>query len=417
MKRINQIFERLASSALKAVPLAIFLGGAFSSSRMALAQVEWPTAPLNALHTSVRWSPGANPDSAGQFVGGATIPMSTFTRTATKDGNAYTSTIVGTSPFATPLTGTTIDAIVVPLVFTTGSLTFDPAIGDLCDGNVSALTRFFNSPLSNSVPLTMEGINVGNTQFINGFRRAEFWKTINGNPNYQNTINFQIAPPVTILGAPITTLPETYNNCPTTLGIIPGGVLQGILENSVIPARTSSNQFVIFLLHNVVQSANVGYVLGFHGAFGSPVRTYAVVDWDTTSAFGPSAADGSVASHEMAEWMDDPLGTNPTPAWGKLGQVQPMPDNPSGCANTWEAGDPLTGKLMPPMMVPSDYYKYPYHMQELAFFSFFFNSPTDPSVGASYYIYKQGTFSSNGSFLAAANACPPGGLAPFGGKW
>jgi hypothetical protein len=56
-------------------------------------------------------------------------------------------------------------------------------------------------------------------------------------------------------------------------------------------------------------------------------------------------------------------------------------------------------------------------MQELAYFSFYFNLYNDPSVGASYYIYVDGTFSSNGSFLAPAAVCPTGGLAPFQGKW
>jgi hypothetical protein len=424
MKRINEIFERLAGSALKAAPPAIFLGGTFASSQIALAQmVEWPPTQLNANHTAVPWSGGTNQDAQSQSIAGATIPMSTFKHTASKDTGIYTSTIVGTNPFdPTSWTGTPINALVVPVVFNNipgyPSVTFDPTMGDLCDGNVSALIRFMNSPLTNDVPLTIEGVNVGNTQFINGFRRAEFWRTIGGSSAYQNRINFYSAPPVTISGAPVSPMSVTTSSgCSTTLGILPGGGLQPLLENVVIPGIAHPNQFVIFLFHNVVQQAGGGYILGYHAAFGSPVQTYAVMDWETTSSFGPGAADGSVASHEIAEWMDDPLGTNLTPAWGHLGQVQPTLINPSGCSNLWEAGDPLTGKLMAPITVPTDYYKYPYHMQEMAFFSFYFNSPTDPSVGASYYIYRQGTFSSNGTFLAAANACLPGGLAPFGGKW
>jgi hypothetical protein len=64
------------------------------------------------------------------------------------------------------------------------------------------------------------------------------------------------------------------------------------------------------------------------------------MDWDTTKDFGAGVQDGSIAAHEIGEWMDDPLGTNPTPAWGAIGQQ-------TGCQRNLENGDPLSGKLMP----------------------------------------------------------------------
>jgi hypothetical protein len=418
MNRINYILEKLAGHSLKAVPPVVFLGGAFALAQMAIAQqVEWPPTQLNGYHAVVPWAGGTNEDAQAQSVQGATIPMSTFSHVATKDGKTYMSTIVGTNPFvqSTWTSSAPINAVVVPVVFA-GTPMFDPTVGDPCDKNVSALERFKYSPLTNNVPLTVFNQPIGNTQFINGFRRAEFWNKIQGSSAYQNPINFTYLPPVTITGAPISTMSGTTSgSCTPTLGILPPGGLQPLLEGKIIPGLPSSpNQFVIFLLRNVVQQHGNGYDLGYHAAFGNPVQTYAVVDWDTTSFF-PGFADASVASHEIAEWMDDPLGTNVTPAWGNVGQV-------SGCSTYWEAGDPLTGYLMPPIIVPTDYHNFPYHMQELAFFSFYFNSPTDPSVGASYYSYKEGTFSMNGSypsgaFLSPANVCPPGGLAPFGGKW
>jgi hypothetical protein len=311
-------------------------------------------AQLNATHTSTPWIGGTNSDAQVQSVAGATILMSTFIHTASKDGKSYTSTIVGTSPFDKTLKGTTINAVVVPLIFP-GSVPFDPTLPDLCDGGISSLTRFQKSPLTQNSPITMEGQNVGNTQFVNGFRRAEFWLTINGSAAYQNTINFTYSQAVTLAGAPITLKSfTTSSGCPTTLGILPAGGLQFMLETQVIPglqktAVIDPTKFVIFLLHNVVQadpSCSTCYTLGTHGAVGNPVQTYAFADWDTTSAF-VGGADGASASHEIAEWMDDPLGTNTAPAWGKLGQAQPSPSNPTGCVNSWEAGDPLAGKLMP----------------------------------------------------------------------
>lgn len=396
MKRINEITAKLTSAAPKVTSLAIALGCAFAASQMA-------------------W---------------AGVPMSTFPHKASKDGITYTSTIVGTNPFNPGSwgSGLPINAVVVPIAITIGGSKFDPTVADACD-SVPAQTRFYNSPLTQKVPLTMEGVNVGNTQFINGFRRAEFWDTIGGSAAYQNTINFNFpySKAAFTFGFPgWTTSVTNLSGCTSTVGAVAPGLMQSFLAGTIIPQLQSSGvisptSFAIFLFRNVVQVEAVDsygnpttFALGFHSFVGplANAQTYAAVDWDTVNFLG--AADGSAASHEIAEWMDDPLLNNATPAWGKVGQVQVSSTNPTGCSNQWEAGDPLTGKLMPPIIVGG----YPYHMQELAFFSFFFNSPIDPSVGASYFIYRQGTFSSNGTFLAPSNLCPnPGGVAPFGGKW
>jgi len=70
------------------------------------------------------------------------IPMSQYSVRASKDGRSYSGTIVGTSPFATPLAGSTTNLVVIPLKISVGSATFDAGASNSCDGNVSALTRF-----------------------------------------------------------------------------------------------------------------------------------------------------------------------------------------------------------------------------------------------------------------------------------
>ena len=328
--------------------------------------------------------------------------MSTFSHKSSKDGQTYTSTIVGTSPFATTLSGTAINAVVVPITVTIKSTTFDPTTPDPCD-SVPAQTRFYYSPLANNVPnLTILGTNVGTTQFTNGFRRAEFWSAIGTAKGsaYQNAINFAFP----YLGRVHRLRPLTprrldcecanQSGCTSTMGVLPPGWMKNHLEATVIPTLQSWGvispaSFVIFLFRNVVEAESVdgngnpvGFRLGYHAATGNPTQTYAAVDWDTVNFFG--SADASVASHEIAEWMDDPLLTNATPPWGKVGQVQVSASNPSGCISQWETGDPLTGKLMPVIKVPADPFQFSYHMQELAYFGFFYNSPTDASGGATF---------------------------------
>jgi hypothetical protein len=112
--------------------------------------------------------------------------------------------------------------------------------------------------------------------------------------------------------------------------------------------------------------------------------------YDTTGRPG-TIPDIAAASHEIAEWMSDPLGNNSVPAWGNIRRV-------SGCQGILEVGDPLEGALQVIRMNDYDY-----HVQELAFFSWFFNSASAPSLGAG------GKFSNYGTLSGPSRNCPPGG--------
>ena len=77
---------------------------------------------------------------------------------------------------------------------------------------------------------------------------------------------------------------------------------------------------------------------------------------------------------------------NPTPAWGHIGQV-------NFCQDNLEVADPLTGTNISPIVGKNGF---TYHLQELAFFSWFYSSP---SIGL------HGWFSNNGTFMTDAG--PP----------
>jgi hypothetical protein len=134
-----------------------------------------------------------------------------------------------------------------------------------------------------------------------------------------------------------------------------------------------------------ISNPNNCCVGGYHGAFGSPVQTYSPFQFDTVGVFGVGSEDTDIMAHEVNEWQDDPLGNNATPAWGHIGQV-------TNCQNNLEVGDPLTGTNYPNVTLSG----YTYHLQELAFFSWFFGPP---SVGAG------AKFSDNGTFTSAQGAC------------
>ena len=101
--------------------------------------------------------------------------------------------------------------------------------------------------------------------------------------------------------------------------------------------------FPIFLLHNVELPRKLGVSgsVGFHAAIPNPAfhgvtQTVAVASY-LDAAVAPHEPDIAVLSHEVGEWMDDPLGTNSAPPWGNVGQVS------GSCQRNLEVGDPLTG--------------------------------------------------------------------------
>ena len=91
--------------------------------------------------------------------------------------------------------------------------------------------------------------------------------------------------------------------------------------------------------------------------------------------------DISALSHEVGEWMDDPTVSNPTKPWGHIGQV-------SGCQSNLENGDPLSGTTRVVTIGG-----HPFHVQELAFTSWFYHQ--SPGSGVNGWYSNYGTFTSS----------------------
>jgi hypothetical protein len=373
---------------------------AFAAVSMLGLGQESPTPKLKGYFTHIPWKDGTNEVAAEQAAAGTTIPMFNYSVRAGKDGAVHTGTMVGTSPFAATLHGSTIPAVIVPLRISIGTAIYDPTMANPCDSSVSAVNRLHSSPLITSSNLTFNGVSVGNHQFIDGFRRAEFWTKVAGSAAYTNPLSPVTTAPVQVVVAGSHGI--NFSSGCSRLGIVSinwlNTKLLTIMSNLTAQGVVGPTKVVIFLVDNVVQSGDDPpdlsncCILGYHSATGSPVQTYLITDWDTSGEFGSAAEDGSVSAHEIGEWMDDPLGNNLVAAWGNIGQV-------GGCQGNLEVGDPLTGTLMPAITLGG----HAYHMQELAFFSWFFSGQHGASLGAG------GAYSAHATFKGPSKACPPGG--------
>jgi hypothetical protein len=319
--------------------------------------------------------------------------------------------MVGQDPSSSKVT-TNIPTVIIPVIIKIGTRNFNPTVADTtCMVAPNNIPRnvFHQSPLFANHAFTMDGVNEGSTQYVDAFERAEFATFVAA--TYHPRLSTVTVKPAQTFPVPAgrgsvnSTSMFGNGGCGPKLnpagvfGIVDINALDPWVTGTALPhAAVTPNQLPILLLYNVVMSSgppiiNNCCILGYHGALGNG-QTYSPMEFDQTGIFGSTTNDTSIAAHEIGEWMDDPFGNNPTPAWGNIGQV-------GGCQGNLEVGDPLSGTLFPPITMPTNHYTY--HFQELAFRSWYYNAQHDPSIGAGR------KFSNNGTFRGPSKACPPGG--------
>ncbi len=400
MKRMLGIVMALA---LAPVPAAVAAGhvvaGAAPPFSVRLSVGDPAGIPIPA-HPRALFDRGIAPrvsrtDALAQAAAGTTIQMWSGSVT---DGSPFPFTMVGKDPFTTLTSpSTSINTYLVSVAFSVPATghSYDPAAAEPCDpAAASPLSRVQASPVFLNKSYSWGGTAIGTTQYVDAFQRSEFWSQTSPsgiNPGYHvrlklGTNTLEVL--VTVDGAPA----EIAGACASdNLMVLDLATWDSLVQTQLLPLLASSGvgptTFPIFLLHNVALSDGfLCCVLGYHSAFGSPAQTYAVADYDTTKLFGAGVKDIAPLSHEVAEWMDDPLGTNSTNAWGNTGQV-------TGCQSNLEVADPLSGTLLRVSRAG-----FAYHPQEIAFFSWFFHQ--SPSLGVN------GWYSNNATFTAPAASCP-----------
>jgi hypothetical protein len=300
--------------------------------------------------------------------------------------------------------GTSVDRKTGAISTKPGNTTFDPTLADtacLAAPNNVPLTLYQQSPIVKPATFDFGGTIVGRTQYVDAFQRANFWK-VDDHESFHVLLD-----PVNTLPAVLIDVPTVYGVALSTsalgppgfcapLGIVDTNWFDSYLTNTIIPALASKgvhpSTFPMFLVHNVAWGSPVNSLrgccaLGYHSTTGVPLptQTYSLQDFDSTGLFGINAEDSVAASHEVAEWMNDPFVANETPPLGNTGQVL-------GCSPLLEVGDPLTGTQSLRIAMPNGF---TYHLQEMAFFSWFFGAP---SIGVN------GWFSNNATFLTDAGS-------------
>jgi hypothetical protein len=351
------------------------------------------------------------------------LPVWNYQTVSSRDGFLYQGVIVGSNPNqrgssaavnvpmqVVPVVlnfhriGTAVDLNTGVITTTSGSASSNPTVADsgcFAGSNNVPLALFAQSPILKSADFNFGGTDVGTAQYTDAFQRANFWSLIDRN-NYHVHLKPQILPAVVVdvpAGSGLSLAADVF--APAFTLCSPEGLVDiNFLDALVVSELTqikgiNPGTFPAFMIYNTGMSfgdptnLNNCCAGGYHSinpAGPLTFQTYSPFDFDVSGFFVPSANDTAIASHEVAEWMNDPYIINNTPAWGHIGQV-------GGCQGNLEVADPLTGTEAPRIVGKNGF---TYHLQELGFFSWFFGNP---SLGI------HGWDSNNGTFLTDAG--PP----------
>jgi len=315
---------------------------------------------------------GGSPRASTSGFATANVPL--WTGSFAYNHVTYKYTMVGTNPAAGSKT-TTVPVVIIPIkfVFQDGSGVSLSASSPVCGSTKTATQLTTASPLFTNYPFTAGAVALGNTQYIDAFQRANFWKTVSTTaPNYHVLLGTPVVKPLQTVNVDIFTGYSVAGPC-KPLGIVDidafDAVAQQLLTKLAIPATT----LPIFLDYNTFFSMGTQCcALGYHNVTGAN-QTYIVSAFNDPYVFSdPMLEDVEVLSHEIGEWMDDPLTYNQVPPWD-AGQSQ-------GCGYPWlEVGDPVSGAGFSVIQGGVTY-----HLEDLAFLPWFAHTSTSTSVNGWY---------------------------------
>lgn len=258
----------------------------------------------------------------------SSTPLQTWNGSFTFNGTTYNYNMVGVSPF--PRSSATIKTFLIPIkIVLSDGMTFDPST-KLSNGNTITQNTVASPIFSSSVRFTSGGANMGATQYIDAFQRANFWGT-QGNPSHLLLGGPTVLPEQTL------DVPKKSGNTGAVFGFNAGLVdinyfdaqLQTLLTNLGITPDT----FPIFLTYDVYLTQHHGCCIGgYHSSAGSINAPQAYAHFTYVDHVGAFSQDVSALSHEVGEWADDPLvvniNGNPTPC-GALEVGDPLERNPN----------------------------------------------------------------------------------------
>jgi len=321
------------------------------------------------------------------------LPVFNYQVVSARNGFLYQGVIVGANPSTRgPAAKVTVRAQLIPVILhfhtlgvsvnlktgivstAAGDTTSDPTMPDTAcfAGPVNVPVDVMSqSPIFKNADFNFGGTDVGTTQYVDAFQRANFWNLIDRH-NYHTLLKPERLAPLDVdvpadegLSLNPGIFQPAFGLCGPE-GLVEINFLRGVVVAELANRKdVNPGTFPMFMLYNAgmpvgdpTHLANC-CVGGFHSispAGPITLQTFSPFDFDVSGLFLTAFTDTAVPSHEVAEWVNDPYIINRTPLWGHTGQV-------AGCQGNLEVGDPLSGTEAPRIFGQNGI---TYHLQELA---------------------------------------------------
>jgi hypothetical protein len=324
----------------------------------------------------------------------------------------YKGSIVGTDPFNAHLVSTTVPIVLIPVRLTfparpapypggfpVPKVVFDPTAVS-CVDNRTPVSIAQKSPVFNDTEYVINGVNVGNTQYVDAFQRASFWERVHGS-DYHLLFRLETLPVIDVT-VPIAqgdaAWAGCFNNHSLNLGsmrqawfdgyvrtvLLPRLTEKGVVKPSVLPIFYLDT--VTMTLDNDPAAASYSYHSGVETRNGP--QFYSVVTFNADGTTPPSSsvpAPDQPLSDELVNWVNNPYSSNQSPAWGWVGDSL-------GCWGYYAPSWPLSIAFNYSLPLND----YSYTTTELSFFSWFYDQ--SPSLAAG------GLYSDHGALRRPASA-------------
>jgi hypothetical protein len=244
----------------------------------------------------------------GRVILAASTPLTTWNGSFVSGSTTFNFNMVGTAPSTG--TSTTVQAFIIPIKLVVGTHTFDPQTV-LSNGKTVVNNTIASPVFATGVDFTSGGVDTGATQYLDAYQRANFWGTVSTHTGYHVLLGGPTLEPQVTL-----TPPKRSGTTGTPFGHLAAEVdinyfdaqIQTIMQNTAV---IQPNTLPIFVIYDTYLTQNHSCCIGgYHSAFGltSAPQAYAVFSY--VDHPGDFSQDVSALSHEIGEWMDDPLVVN-----------------------------------------------------------------------------------------------------------
>jgi hypothetical protein len=279
----------------------------------------------------------------------------------------YNYTMVGTKPTAGSTTF--IPVILVPL-----RLTFPH--GSPLDAAPKVISTVA-SPVFQPAEFSS-----GFTQFGDAVQRAQFWNVVSSSSaNYHVLLEQPTLLPTHTIEVPVDFgVQFAAGKTEAPVAIVDLAWFQAQLQETLRKLRPDPRALTIFLTYNTLvfhEKPENCCLIGAHSALHSVdlagrdvANTFVWATYNDAGLFDAPIQDVTALSHEIAEWLNDPLVNNAVPAWS-LSESEPC------SSSLLEVGDPVASTDFPSFSVHLN--GLDYHLQDVAFLSWF--ARHNPSSG------------------------------------